>query len=57
MIDLLQPVRVKVPNDDRVVTLDGVLVGRTIEEKVRYDIRLKDGAVLAGIPYGLVEQA
>lgn len=57
MIDLLQPVRVKVPNDDRVVKLDGVVVGRTIEEKVRYDVRLNDGAVLAGIPYGLVEAA
>lgn len=57
MIDLLQPVRVGIPKGEVVEWTPAVLVGRTIncETQVQYDVRLPDGAVLSGIPYGLVE--
>lgn len=57
MIALLKPVKVGIPNQDRVIWQPAVLVGRTIESEPRYDVRLADGAILAGIPYTYVEEA
>jgi len=57
MIALLKPVKVGILAGNIVEWKQAVLVGRTIESEPRYDVRLPDGTLLAGIPYTFVKEA
>jgi hypothetical protein len=56
MLALLEPVKVGVPNEDKVIWHPAVVIGRTIECQPRYDVRLESGEYLSGIPDAFVER-
>lgn len=49
MIPLNTPVDVSVVEAGRIVWHPAVLVGRTLEEQSRFDVRLPNGAILANV--------
>lgn len=49
MIELLTPVKVAVPTDDRVIPVPGVVIGRAICEPPRYDVQLIGGPLLNNV--------
>ena len=57
MIDLLKPVKVGIPNHDGVIYQDGVVIGRTREQRPLYDVRLMSGAMLRGVEAEMLEEA
>lgn len=57
MIDLLKPVKVGVLTGSYVDWQPAVVVGKTIEETPRYDVRLDTGAYLSDIPEILIRVA
>jgi hypothetical protein len=57
MIALLKPVHVEIQTNDGVVYQDGVVIGRTREQRPLYDVRLASGAMLRGVEAELLEEA
>jgi len=57
MIDLLKPVKVGIPTHDGVIVHHGVVIGRTIEARPLYDVRLTSGAMLRGVEAEMLEEA
>jgi len=58
MIALLTPVSVSVTDPKTKVAemKPAVLIGRTREQNIRYDVRLESGEYLSGIPDAFVER-
>lgn len=48
-IKLRTPVEVRIPNEDRIIWQPAIVIGRTREERPRYDVLLPGGEVLPNI--------
>ena len=57
MIDLSSPVEVALIENNALRWRPAVVVGRTMEQNPRYDVRLADGAIKSDIPATLIKRA
>lgn len=51
---LNDPVRIAITEDGAIIWQEATVVGRTLEAEPHYDVRLKDGAIIAGVPQGFL---